>query len=94
MAFQDYFIKQLIELEQSSHVDEFHQQFDAIRTLAEYTKPGILKEYFTSLSVYGLETDVQDYVDGFLHVIVINVFTWLPCLSMVINAVLIRIQQK
>lgn len=55
-------------------VDEFYQQFDAIRFLVEYTETGVPEVYFSSLFVNGLLVEVQAYIKGFCPFTVIEAY--------------------
>lgn len=91
MAFQNFFLNQLQELEQTTTVDEFYQQFDGIKSLVEYKEPGISELYYASLFINGLRTEVHANVEGFLPVTVFDAY----CLaSLFVNGYSRTIRQK
>lgn len=60
------------KVEQTTTVDEFYFQFDALRGLIEVTEPGIPESCYTSWFINGLAMEVHAYVKNFHPVTVLD----------------------
>lgn len=74
MAFQKIYLTRTQEIEQTTFVDDFYVQFEALRGLIEFIEPCIPASYYTSWFINGLATEVQAYVEGFRPITMLDAY--------------------